>query len=88
MILLIQVRLQLGIVMFKCDELIYIQMHKTGCTHIASLLSMLFNGEIIGKHNTATSEQLKSTQFFFRQSVILGTGISLFGHLASKVTEP
>jgi len=49
--------------MFKGDELIYIQIQKTGCTHIASLLSMLFNGEIIEKHNTTTPEQIKSTKY-------------------------
>ena len=50
--------------MFKCDELIYIQLQKTGCTHIALLLSKLFNGEVIGKHNAVNPEQYKSTKYF------------------------
>lgn len=50
--------------MFKCNEFIYIQMQKTACTHIANLLSQLFDGEMIGKHNVATKEQLESTPYF------------------------
>lgn len=50
--------------MFKCDELIYIQMHKTGCSHVASLLSKLFDGQMIGKHNAATPEDIRSTPYF------------------------
>ena len=50
--------------MFKCDQLIYIQMQKTACTHIASLLSHLFDGEQIGKHNAATIDQIKNTRYF------------------------
>ena len=50
--------------MFQCDQLIYIQMQKTGCTHIASLLSSLFNGEQIGKHNAATADQITSNRYF------------------------
>lgn len=50
--------------MFKSDELIYIQMQKTACTHIAKLLAQLFKGEIIGKHNVATPEQIKSHPYF------------------------
>lgn len=50
--------------MFQCDELIYIQLQKTGCTHIAFLLSKLFQGEQIGKHNAATDDQLASGRYF------------------------
>ena len=37
--------------MFITDKLIYIQMNKTACTHIASLLSKHIGGKQIGKHN-------------------------------------
>lgn len=50
--------------MFKSDELIYIQMQKTGCTHIAALLSGLFDGRMIGKHNPATPAQIATTPYF------------------------
>jgi hypothetical protein len=50
--------------MFQCDQLIYIQMQKTGCTHIATLLSNLFDGRQIGKHNPATEDQIKSDKYF------------------------
>lgn len=50
--------------MFLCDELIYIQMQQTGCTHIASILGRLVNGELIGKHNPASPDQIRHTRFF------------------------
>ncbi|KYK27810.1 hypothetical protein AYK20_02190 [Thermoplasmatales archaeon SG8-52-1] len=37
--------------MFVTDKLIYLQMQKTACTHIASLLSKHIGGQQIGKHN-------------------------------------
>lgn len=37
--------------MFVSDKLIYLQMQKTACTHIASLLSKHIGGKQIGKHN-------------------------------------
>lgn len=39
-------------------------MQKTACTHIANLLSQLFDGRMIGKHNAATKEQLRTTPYF------------------------
>ncbi len=50
--------------MFECNELIYVQMQKTASQHIAKLLMQLFNGRIIGKHNSATPEQLQSNAYF------------------------
>ncbi|MES1942896.1 hypothetical protein PC39_02185 [Salinisphaera sp. PC39] len=50
--------------MFESERLIYIQMQKTGCTHIAAVLSRLFDGRSIGKHNAATQMQLRSGKFF------------------------
>ena len=50
--------------MFISNDLIYIQMQKTGCTHIASLLGKIFDGEQIGKHSAATFEQLNSGRYF------------------------
>lgn len=50
--------------MFKCDEFIYIQMQKTACSHIATLLAQLFNGKTIGKHNSASAKQLQTTTYF------------------------
>ena len=55
--------------MFKSDHIIYIQMQKTGCTHIASLLSSLFNGEQIGKHNAAPADDITQKDKFFLSSI-------------------
>jgi hypothetical protein len=49
--------------MFKCDQLIYIEMQKTGSTSIKSLLSNLFHGEQIGMHNAATQDQITSNKY-------------------------
>lgn len=37
--------------MFVADRLIYLELHKTGCTHISRLLSECIPGEQVGKHN-------------------------------------
>jgi hypothetical protein len=51
--------------MFVSDELIYIQMQKTGCTHIASILHRLFDGKHTEKkHNAASPEDLIPGRLF------------------------
>lgn len=50
--------------MFITDKLIYIQMQKTGCTHIAFLLSKLFEGKQVGKHNAASEDQINTDVYF------------------------
>ena len=50
--------------MFQSNQLIYIQMPKTGSTHIVSLLSRFIEGDEIGRHNPATPEQLASARRF------------------------
>lgn len=50
--------------MFLSDQLIYIQLQKTACTHIASLLMGLLDGECVGLHNAATADQLDSNRLF------------------------
>lgn len=49
--------------MFVCQQLIYIQMQKTGCSHIASMLARIFNGEQIGKHNAASDDLLRTNPY-------------------------
>ena len=44
--------------MFVTDSFVYIQMQKTGCTHIASLLNEIFEGQQIGKHNALAPSEL------------------------------
>lgn len=50
--------------MFVAKNFIYIQLQKTACTHIAYLMSRIFDGEQVGKHNSATSEQINSSYYF------------------------
>ena len=50
--------------MFVNNHFIYIQMQKTACTHIAKLLSELFDGKMIGKHNSASQSQIAKTPYF------------------------
>lgn len=54
--------------MFLTDDIIYIQMQKTGCSHIAMLLSRMFKGQQIGKHNPAT-EALLTGNYHFISSI-------------------
>ena len=50
--------------MFKCNDFIYIQMQKTASQHITKQFMQLFEGELIGHHNSATLAQLKSHRYF------------------------
>ncbi|PSB09560.1 hypothetical protein C7B62_12770 [Pleurocapsa sp. CCALA 161] len=38
--------------MFECERLVYLQLQKTGCTHIAQLLNDYIGGKQIQKHNS------------------------------------
>ena len=50
--------------MFITNKLVYIQLQKTGCTHIANLLKAHVEGQQVGKHNAANEELLKSGRVF------------------------
>lgn len=50
--------------MFISDDLTYIQMQKSASSHIASLLPHFFEGQQIGKHNTASPEQVARGGYF------------------------
>ncbi|KAF0248410.1 MAG: hypothetical protein FD167_2187 [bacterium] len=41
--------------MFVADRLVYLQLQKTGCTHIAHILADFIDGKQIGKHNSLSS---------------------------------
>ena len=43
--------------MFISDRLVYLQLEKTGCTHIAKLLADCVEGKQVGKHNRLPSGQ-------------------------------
>jgi hypothetical protein len=47
--------------MFVSSELLFIQMQKTGCSHIERLLRQIFDGRKIGKHNAATPQQIAAS---------------------------
>lgn len=52
--------------MFISDQLVYIELQKTGCTHIANLLSSLLDGELLRKptaHLIPSRKILKSSRF-------------------------
>lgn len=50
--------------MFITDKLVYIQLQKTGCTHIAKLLDQTVGGELKLKHSPATPELMDSSRTF------------------------
>ncbi|MGD1910904.1 MAG: hypothetical protein ACFB2X_08630 [Rivularia sp. (in: cyanobacteria)] len=50
--------------MFVSEKIVFIQLQKTGCTHIAKLLSNLLEGRHIGKHNRATPELFTNQRSF------------------------
>ena len=50
--------------MFISDRIVFIELHKTGCTHIGHLLGQLLVGEQVLKHNRATPELFDGTKSF------------------------
>lgn len=45
--------------MFISEKLIFLELHKTGCSHILSLLKLIQKGIIVGKHNQVSNALLK-----------------------------
>jgi len=50
--------------MLISDKLIFVELQKTGSTHIKGLLKKIVGGENDGKHNVPTAEQLESGKKF------------------------
>jgi len=50
--------------MFISNELVFIELHKTGCTHIGKLLTEFLDGVQQGKHNAPGPALLNSGRFF------------------------
>ncbi len=50
--------------MFVSDKVVFIELHKTGCTHIRDLLGDLVGGEFAGKHNQVDSDLFSGNRVF------------------------
>ena len=44
--------------MFVSEKIVYLELHKTGCTHIRNVVNDLVEGEFRGKHNQINSDLL------------------------------
>ena len=53
--------------MFVSDRIVFLELHKTGTTHIRSLLQELVGGSLVGKHNRITPDLLDGSR------IILGS---------------
>ena len=51
--------------MFVSDRVVFMELHKTACTHIRDILNGLLVGELRGKHNQATAELFEGQHVFF-----------------------
>lgn len=50
--------------MFISDKFIYLELHKTGCSHIRKILSILLDGKLTGGHNQASSDLFNANRVF------------------------
>lgn len=50
--------------MFVSEKIVFIELHKTGCTHILGILKELLDGELIGKHNQASPDLFTEGRVF------------------------
>lgn len=50
--------------MFISDRIVFLELQKTGCTHIRGLLQELVGGKLVGKHNQASRRLLSTGKTF------------------------
>ncbi|MEM9421853.1 MAG: hypothetical protein AAF986_05000 [Pseudomonadota bacterium] len=50
--------------MFISDHLVYLELHKTGCSHIRRIFNDALEGEIVSKHNQATDDLFTEGRVF------------------------
>lgn len=50
--------------MFISDRLVFIELHKTGCSHIRNILSNELEGKVVGIHNQATPDLFNESRLF------------------------
>lgn len=50
--------------MFLSEKLVFVELHKTGCTHITRLLENTIPGQVIGKHNAPSPALINSPRLF------------------------
>ncbi len=50
--------------MFISNEIIFVELQKTGCTHIGKLLSNILDGKLHGKHNYPSAELFQQDHIF------------------------
>lgn len=50
--------------MFVSDRFVFLELHKTGCTHIRSVLQDVLGGGLYGKHNQATASLFDGRKHF------------------------
>lgn len=50
--------------MYLSEKFVFVELHKTGCTHIVRLLAETTAGKIVGKHNAPSQKILNSTRTF------------------------
>lgn len=50
--------------MFISEKAVYLELHKTGCTHIRNVLKDLLGGKFVGKHNQAMPDLFRSQRLF------------------------
>lgn len=50
--------------MFISDKFVFLELHKTGCTHIRKTLNYLLDGELIGSHNQASRDLFTEERIF------------------------
>jgi len=50
--------------MFISDRLVFLELHKTGCSHIRKILSDELDGKLVGKHNQASPDLFTEGRLF------------------------
>lgn len=82
--------------MFVSERVVYLELHKTGCSHIRNVFNDILDGKLVGKHNQATQD-LFTEERIFVGSVrnpwdwyvsLWGFGCDKKGGLYGRLTNP
>src|SRR5690349_15399636 len=53
-----------GVPMFVSDRIVFLELQKTGCTHIRNLLKEIVGGRLVMRHNQAPADLFTGDRFF------------------------
>jgi hypothetical protein len=82
--------------MYLSEKFVFVELHKTGCSHITKLLEYTLDGKVVGKHNAPSQNIINSSRTFIGSirnpwewyASLWAYGCDKKGGVYNKVTKP